>query len=50
MDGAVGRNEKSRVATLYEMASSSEEVLTCKPRCKLHRASFEEAFVEDIRS
>ena len=33
----------------YQLASSSEKVLTCKPRCKLHRAAFEEAFVEDGR-
>ena len=32
-----------------EMASSSEEVLTCKPRCRLHRAAFKEAFVEDVQ-
>ena len=32
-----------------EMTSSSEEELPCKPRCKLHSAAFEEAFVEDVR-
>ena len=32
-----------------EMAISREEVLTCKSGCKLHRAAFEEAFVEDVR-
>ena len=32
------------------MASGSRDVLVCKPRCKLHRAAFEEDFIEDVRS